>query len=125
MQRDPFTEDRILPLPADMVSSGSIIQRIAKWLRGFSRRTNFCQVVGTPGALQALIEAEQHPVELLRRHVTGDWGRLSDEDKAENELSVDKGFRIFSAYRLKSGVKVWVITEWDRSATTILLPDEY
>ncbi len=46
------------------------------------------QIVGTPGALDALIEAEQEPVELLRRHVTGDWGDLDDEDKKENELSV-------------------------------------
>ena len=83
------------------------------------------QIVGTPGALQVLQEAEQEPFELLLRHVIGDWGDMSDEDKEENELSVEKGFRIFSAYKLKTGVKVWVITEWDRSATTILLPDEY
>lgn len=83
------------------------------------------KVVGTPGALQALEAAEQDPSELLTRHVTGDWGDLEDEDKEENELSVEKGFRIFSAYKLQSGVKVWVITEWDRSATTILLPEEY
>lgn len=83
------------------------------------------QVVGTPGALLALEDAEQHPVELLTRHAIGDWGELPDEDKKENELSVEKGFRIFSAYKLQSGVKVWVITEWDRSVTTILLPSEY
>jgi len=83
------------------------------------------QVVGTPGALQALTEAGQLPYELLTRHVTGDWGNLDDEDKAENELSVEQGFRILSAYQLQNGVKVWVITEWDRSVTTLLLPDEY
>ena len=83
------------------------------------------QVVGTPGALQALRVAEQLPAELLTRHVTGDWGDLPDEDKKENELSVEKGFRIFSAYKLQTCVKVWVITEADRSATTILLPVEY
>ena len=83
------------------------------------------QVVGTPGAIRALAEAEQDPVELLARHVTGDWGDLPDEAKAENELSVEKGYRVFSAYKLDTGVKVWVITEWDRSATTILLPVEY
>ncbi len=83
------------------------------------------QIVGTPGALDALIEAEQHPAELLLRHETGDWGQLDDEDKHENDLSVEKGFRIVSAYKLNTGIKVWVITEWDRSATTILLPDEY
>ena len=83
------------------------------------------QIVGTPGALQAFIAAEKSPTELLARHQTGDWGDLCDEDKQENELSVENGFRIFSAYELKTGVKVWVITEWDRSVTTILLPEEY
>ena len=57
--------------------------------------------------------------------MAGDWGYLDDEDKKENELSVKEGFRILSAYKLETGVKVWVITEWDRSVTTILLPTEY
>ena len=75
--------------------------------------------------MKALTEAEQEPIELLLRHVTGDWGDLDDEDKIENELSVKEGFRILSAYKLETGAKVWVITEWDRSVTTILLPTEY
>ena len=83
------------------------------------------QVLGTPGALRALEEAEQHPLALLIRHVTGDWGDLCEEDIAENELSVERGLRVFSSYKLETDVKVWVITEWDRSATTILLPEEY
>jgi hypothetical protein len=83
------------------------------------------QIVGTPGALQVLEEAEKHPAELLVRHVTGDWGQLEEEDKEENERSVEQGFRILSAYELETGVKVWVITEWDRSVTTLLLPSEY
>ena len=83
------------------------------------------QIVGTPRALTALNETKQDPVELLIRHVTGDWGDLEDEDKEENELSVREGFRILSAYNLETGVKVWVITEWDRSVTTLLLPEEY
>jgi hypothetical protein len=83
------------------------------------------QVVGTPGALQVLEDVGQNPAELLTRHVTGDWGDLCDEDKEENEFSVEKGFRILSAYELETGVKIWVITEADRSATTLLLPEEY
>jgi len=83
------------------------------------------QVAGTPGALQAMQEAEQDPLELLVRHATGDWGDLPDEDLAENELSVERGLRVFSSYKLKTGAKVWVITEWDRSVTTFLLPAEY
>ena len=81
--------------------------------------------MGTPGALQALRDAEQLPAELLTRHVTGDWGDLPDEDKEENELSVEEGFRILSAYNLQIGRKVWIITEADRSVTTILLPEDY
>jgi hypothetical protein len=83
------------------------------------------QVVATPGAIAALQEAQQDPVGLLLRHVTGDWGDLDEEDVKENQLSVEKGFRILSAYPLETGVKVWVITEADRSATTFLLPSEY
>ena len=83
------------------------------------------QVVGTPGALRALRDSGQHPAELLIRHVTGDWGNLPEEDRAENELSVEKGLRVFSSYKLQTGTKVWVITEWDRSVTTVLLPEEY
>lgn len=83
------------------------------------------EVVGTPRALQALQDAEQNPLELLFRHVTGDWGELDDEDKAENDLSVEKGFRILSSYKLETGVNVWLITESDRSVTTFLLPEEY
>lgn len=83
------------------------------------------RTVATPGALGALTEAGQSPLELLQRHVAGDWGDLDEADKAENELSLKEGFRILSAYKLKTGVKVWVITEADRSATTILLPSEY
>ncbi len=61
---------------------------------------------------------------LLHRHVTGDWGDLADEDKQENELSVQKGFRILSAYG-KGYRKLWTITEADSSVTTILRPVEY
>lgn len=83
------------------------------------------QIVGTPGALQAIQEAEQDPLGLLVRHMTGDWGDLPEEDKEANEMSVARGFRILSAYKLETGEKIWVITEHDRSITTLLLPMEY
>ena len=83
------------------------------------------QVVATPGALDALQEAGQDPRELLHRHQHGDWGDMVEEDKAENDYSVNKELRIFSAYILSTGVKVWLITEADRSASTFLLPSEY
>lgn len=83
------------------------------------------QVVGTPGALRALEVAEQSSSGFLARHETGDWGELCDEDKEENVFSVREGFRIMSVYKLQTDVKIWIITEWDRSVTTILLPEDY
>jgi hypothetical protein len=83
------------------------------------------QVVGTPGALQALAEVGETPDAFLKRHVVGDWGELDEHDRAENELSVVTGCRLLSAYTLRSGERLWVITEADRSATTLLLPSEY
>src|SRR5260370_39659141 len=79
----------------------------------------------TPGAEEALLIAGQTEIEFLRRHMSKDWGELSDEDVRENELSLEKGFRLLSAYRTVKGQKLWIITEADRSATTILLPSEY
>lgn len=89
------------------------------------RRFALGQVVATPGALEAFAAAGQEPQELLARHVSGDWGELDEEDRAQNEFSVANDLRILSAYTLENGVKVWVITEADRSATTFLLPSEY
>jgi hypothetical protein len=83
------------------------------------------RIVATPGALQALEAAGQQPSVFLDRHVAGDWGELDDEDKQENEFSLRNGFRIFSAYTTSAGEKIWIITEADRSATTLLLPEEY
>jgi hypothetical protein len=83
------------------------------------------RVVATPGALRALEKAEQLPAEFLDRHVNGDWGEMPEADKQENELSVDQGFRILSAYTTSAGDTIWILTEADRSATTMLLPEEY
>jgi hypothetical protein len=81
-------------------------------------------IVATLGALQLMKQSNIDGLKLLQRHVTGDWGDLNEVDKQENELSVQKGFRILSAYRTGDR-KLWVITEADRSVTTILRPDEY
>jgi hypothetical protein len=83
------------------------------------------QVVATPGALAALEKAGQSPAEFLSQHVCGGWGDVPDEDKRENQLSLERGFRLLSSYRTDAGEKIWVITEADRSATTLLLPSEY
>jgi hypothetical protein len=82
-------------------------------------------VSATLGALAALQEAQDSFTPYLARHGEGDWGEVNAEDTAENELSLRDGFRLLSAYTITSGTKIWVITERDRSATTILLPEEY
>jgi hypothetical protein len=83
------------------------------------------RVVATPGASEAIEAAEETAEQLLARHQYGDWGQVPPEDAAENELSVKQDLRILSAYTLSTGIKIWIITEADRSATTFLLPDEY
>lgn len=88
------------------------------------------QVLATPGAIEALEKSGQVPFEFIARHARGEWGELSEEDRRLNDEAVKDGSRILSAYRLKTGVKIWIITEatddnGQRAATTILLPDEY
>lgn len=61
----------------------------------------------------------------LQRHMNGDWGNLNEEDKHENDLSLKEGYRLFSAYEATGLPKIWIITEADRSVTTILFPSEY
>lgn len=75
--------------------------------------------------IKNITEAGQSPWALLQRHQGGDWGELDAEDQQENDFSVQQGLRILSAYTLTTGVKVWLITEYDRSYTTLLLPSEY
>jgi hypothetical protein len=84
---------------------------------------NLGQLVATPGALETLDDESFWPY--IKRHACGDWGDVCAEDKAENELSLKQGFRLLSAYTLPCGDRIWIITEADRSATTILLPEEY
>jgi hypothetical protein len=81
------------------------------------------QVVITPAAQSAIPDAAVRTA--LDRHVAGDWGDLCEADQAENELSLKEGFRLLSSYRASDGTKFWIITEADRSVTTILLPDDY
>ena len=83
------------------------------------------QIVATPGALALLEQANRSPFEFLSRHLRGDWGDLCQDDETENELSLKQGFRLLSSYRVSEAQTLWIITEADRSATTLLLPDEY
>ncbi len=82
------------------------------------------RVLATPGALKLLSEAGRHPFDYLDRHATGDWGDLCAFDRRQNEIALRDGYRVFSSYDIPAG-RVWVITEADRSVTTILLPEEY
>ncbi len=79
----------------------------------------------TPGASDALLASHQIPPEFLLPHKHGDWGELDPEDRRQNEQALLHGGRVLSAYRTRTEDKLWVITEWDRSATTLLLPEEY
>jgi hypothetical protein len=84
------------------------------------------RLLSTPGAIEAMAKAGQDPAELLTRHRSGDWGDVDAEDAAANtRAAVEGGERVLSAYTLKDGTRLWVITEAARSATTILLPDEH
>jgi len=83
------------------------------------------RLVATPGALALLEQVNKSPLEFLSRHLRGDWGDLCPEDKTENELSLQCGFRLLSSYHVTDTETLWVITEADRSVTTLLLPGEY
>lgn len=81
------------------------------------------RLLSTPGALEEL--DPQDVMQALSRHAQGDWGDCCPEDWAENDFALGKYLRLFSVYRDRRGTKFWIITEADRSATTILLPSEY
>ena len=82
------------------------------------------QIVATPGALELLDRGAVNAASFLLRHQSGDWGDVPPEDAEENESSVVNGNRILSSYTVL-GDRLWIITEADRSSTTLLLPDEY
>jgi len=83
------------------------------------------RLLATPGALRALESAGQNPADFLERHLNCDWGNLDRDDIRENEYALEHELRLLSSYRLADGQKLWIITEADRSATTLLLPEEY
>ena len=93
-------------------------------------RFSLGQIVATPGALEALRRNNSIGIEYLRRHASGDWGIVCEEDKQANNAALQSGARLMSAYFLPDETKLWIITEAadddsNRSVTTLLLPDEY
>jgi hypothetical protein len=83
------------------------------------------QLVATPGAINALQKTGETPLPYLNRHLAGNWGDCDDQDAKANDDALANGGRIFSVYHLTDGIKIWVITEADRSSTCVLLPSEY
>lgn len=81
--------------------------------------------VATPGAVEVFKQHAIDPFDLLNRHLSGDWGDVCQEDRLANDDAVKEGNRVLSSYVVAPGTKLWLITEWDRSYTTVLLPDEY
>lgn len=80
------------------------------------------KTVATPACLEEIEKAEQSPSDFLTRHQNGDWGELCDEDRQANELALENGDKLLSVYKTKLDAKIWCITEWDRSVSTLLLP---
>lgn len=83
------------------------------------------RTLATPGALALLAERNLDGISLLQRHVRGDWGSICAEDAASNEEALQCGARLMSSYEIPGGGVIWIITEADRAATTLLLPQEY
>ncbi len=84
------------------------------------------QVVMTIGVDELVQQGRLNPTPYLRRHLSGDWGDLSDDDRRLNDAALKSGEdRLFSSYEVTRDLKLWIITEWDRSVTTLLLPSEY
>ena len=81
------------------------------------------RIVSTPNALQSLTQDDI--LTGIQRHQAGDWGSLTDDNRAANDRALAQGGRILSAYQATNGTKYWLITEADRSRTTILLPEDY
>ena len=98
---------------------------------GFANPTNnglfdLGAIRGTPRAIDALQRAHVSARDLLTRHIKGDWGDVHPEDKGQNEEALLEGLRLMSVYRLpRTGETIWIITECDRSVTTLLLPEDY
>jgi hypothetical protein len=100
----------------------SALDELSEGSKAGKSRFRLGRVVATTGVSESLSNDEM--TGLIRRHVAGDWGEVNAHDAEENELGLRNGLRIFSVYRARDGRKVWVITEADRSSTTIMFPED-
>ena len=115
-ENSPQESQAANPSPEQTPAIPTVSIRIPLFLMG--------RVVATPPAIATMQEHGITALELLRRHVTGDWEEMNAEDAGLNRLSVTTGGRIFSAF-VRDNVTIWVITEADRSSTCMLLPSCY
>jgi len=83
------------------------------------------QLIVTAGVDALIRHGRLKPSAYLARHLSGDWGDLCDEDRNLNDAALKSGDRLLSSYQVAPDLKLWIITEWDRSVTTLLLPEEY
>jgi len=88
-------------------------------------RLRLGRLLATPAAMEALQEAGVSIFGLINRHARGDWGDVPEEDRLHNNLAAITSQRVLSGYLLPNRQMVWVVTEWDRSVTTVLLPSDY
>lgn len=96
---------------------------MATVMKRFVVKVDAGRVFATPGALNCVHEDDLF--DSFVRHISGDWGDVSEEDRKANDEAIDFGSRILSSYADRHGIRFWIITEADRSATTILLPEDY
>ena len=91
-----------------------------------NRRFSPGHTIMTLGVDELVRQGRLDPGQYLRRHLRGDWGDLSDSDRRQNDAALASGEdSLFSSYQVAPGLTLWIITEWDRSVTTLLLPSEY
>src|SRR5262245_41630391 len=117
-----FNDRRNNPVPFTSTQRNPMSQQSARE-SGQAAKFLLGQIVATPNALDQIPNAEI--LKALSRHVAGDWGELEAEDRDANENALKQGGRLFSRYVSTRGIPFWIITEWNRSVTTVLLPEDY
>ena len=119
-----------MPIPSEAVAVTPVVEIVGAqgWWALYQQRSvmfELGQIVATKAALNAFDNCGDSPVTYIRRHQTGDWGELGADDKRANEVAIKQGLRILSKYKIKSGESIYVITEWDRSYTTVMMREDY
>jgi len=120
--------DAVIPIPAPATGRPTVARRACAACRRalpVPALFGLGLLTATVGALDACVASMTTPSQVFARHWTGDWGQISPADEGLNEDAIRDGARVFSVYHLPGGGRLWCITEADRHATTLLLPQEY